>query len=134
MSYSITTADGISHQLPALNAEAIAAYTTSANTAAALETAIAADNYVEVPDPDPSEPEPNPSTFRSALASSPTWLAWAETLSSVAYTNLTIAAAQGNWAEAQAIYDRLIDNSLPPTGAAAEWQGLADANGIPITF
>jgi hypothetical protein len=52
----------------------------------------------------------------------------------VSYTNLTIAAAQDNWVEAQAIYNA-IKATTPPLGASVTaWQALADDNSIPITF
>ena len=112
------------------------AYSSSINTRNALQAAYDSGDWepYTAPEPEPAPPEPNPALFRAALAQTESWLQWAETLPSVGYTNLTIAAANSNWAEAQLIYDRLIDNSLPPTGAATEWQALADANGIPITF
>lgn len=136
MSYLVTTADQIQHLIPGISEGDIAAYTSSPNTAAALTEAIAANNYTPYTPPEPIAlpTEPTPAAFRAALAQTPSWLAWAETLPSVVYTNLTIAAAQGNWGEAQAIYNAIKGASTPPLAAVAEWQQLADSNGIPITF
>lgn len=135
MNYLVTTADGIDHLLPGIT-EGDLTGISSPNTRGAIETAIAAGHYTPYT---PAEPialpaEPNPAAFRAALASAPTWLAWAQTLPSVHYTNLTIAAANGNWGEAQAIYNA-IKASTPPAEASIDaWQALADGNGIPITF
>jgi hypothetical protein len=52
----------------------------------------------------------------------------------VRYTNLTIAAAQDNWVEAQAIYDAIKATTPPPGASVTAWQALADSNHIPITF
>lgn len=133
---TITTSDGITHgPIPLIDElPNIVGYSNSLATRAALAEAYADGQWEDYTAPPVEAPEPNPALFRAALAQTESWLGWASTLPSVGYTNLTIAAAQNNWAEAQLIYDRLVDNSLPPTGAAADWQALADANGIPIIF
>lgn len=131
---TITLPSGFVHG--PLDINDLATYSSSAATQSALQAAYDAGHWQPYtpPEPEPLPPEPNPALFRAALAQTESWLGWAETLPSVGYTNLTIAAANNNWAEAQLIYDRLSDNVPPPTGAAADWQALADANGIPITF
>lgn len=134
MSYLITTGDGLQHRLEALDVEALDDYSTSANTRAALAQAIAAGDYTTAPPLPPAPPEPDPAAFRAALASEPAWLAWASTLAPVLYTNLTIAAAQDNWPEAQTIYQAAAALSPPPPEAAATWQALADQYAILITF
>jgi hypothetical protein len=52
----------------------------------------------------------------------------------VIYTNLTIAAAQDNWVEAQTIYNAIKATTPPPGASITAWQALADSNHIPITF
>lgn len=132
--YLITTGDGLSHRLADIDGAAIAAYTTSDNTRAALAQAIAAGDYTTAPPLPPAPPEPDPSGFRAALARDPDWYTWASTLPSVLYTNLATAAAQDNWAEAQVIYLTATSTSPPPPGASTAWQQLAVDYAIPITF
>ena len=111
-------------------------YSSSPNTQAALSTAYAAGSYATYTPPPTitAPPTPTPSAFRAALAQTATWIAWAETLSSVRYTNLTIAAAQDNWVEAQSIYNAIKATTPPPGASITAWQALADSNHIPITF
>jgi hypothetical protein len=131
-----TPIDGLTHRIPLANGTPDYAGINSPNTIAALTEAYLDGNWEPYTPPEPIAlpPEPNPAAFRAALAQAPSWLAWAETLSSVAYTNLTIAAAQGNWPEAQAIYNAIQSSTPPEPDSIAEWQGLADTNGIPINF
>jgi hypothetical protein len=136
MSYLVTTADQQTHHLQGIEAINVDDYSSSENTRRVITEAIAIGNYTSYTPPDPVElpPEPNPAAFRAALAQTPSWLAWAETLSPVSYTNLTIAAAQGNWGEAQAIYNSIASTTPPSTSARADWQQLANDNAIAITF
>jgi hypothetical protein len=133
---AISTSEGVLHILENASENAINDYSTSANTRRVLTESIAADNYITYtpPEPEPPTPEPNPAAFRAALASTPSWLAWAATLSSVSYTNLAIAAAAGNWVEAVTIYRRIVLINPPPPASIAEWQALAAANAIPLDF
>jgi len=112
-----------------------AGYSSSVATQNALKTAYDNGDWESYTPPTiEPPPTPTPSAFRAALAQTATWIAWAETLSFVSYTNLTIAAAQDNWVEAQAIYNA-IKATTPPLGASVTaWQALADDNSIPITF
>lgn len=130
----IKTPDGINHTFESLDdLPKIASFATrNALLTAAADPA----NVQEYTPPEPIAlpPEPAPAEFRAALAQTPSWFAWAETLPSVAYTNLTIAAANNNWAEAQAIYNQVASTIPALSWARAEWQQLADDNGIPITF
>lgn len=140
ISVVITTSDNLTHGpialLPDGRTPDMASYSSSPNTQAALAAAYQAGNWAEYIEPEPVElpPEVNPAAFRAALAQTPSWFTWAETLPSVHYTNLTIAAANNNWGEAQAIYNAIKGASDPPPAAVAAWQQQADANGIPITF
>lgn len=135
---TITTAvDGIVHgPFEVVNGAPDLSSIASPNTQAALSAAYAAGSYATYTPPPiiTAPPTPTPSAFRAALAQTATWIAWAETLSSVRYTNLTIAAAQDNWVEAQSIYNTIKATTSPPGASITAWQALADSNHIPITF
>lgn len=132
--YLVTTSDGLQHRLADIDAAAIAAYTSSPNTRAALEQAIATGSYAPAPPLTPIDPEPDPSGFRSSLSRNAEWNGWASTLPPVLYTNLATAAAQNNWTEAQVIYLAATNVSPPPVGGPTAWQQLAKDHGIPIYF
>jgi hypothetical protein len=132
-----TSPDNIPHRVALVDgAPDYASYSDYSPTQAALSAAYAAGSYATYTPPPTIEtpPTPTPSAFRAALAQTATWITWAETLSPVRYTNLTIAAAQDNWVEAQAIYDAIKATTPPPGASVTAWQALADSNHIPITF
>lgn len=137
MQITITTADELIHgPFEVVDGAPNLSSIASPNTQAALAAAYAAGSYATYTPPPTitAPPTPTPSAFRAALAQTATWTAWAETLSFVEYTNLTTAAAQGNWAEAQVIYNAIKATTSPPEASVTAWQALADDNSIPITF
>ncbi|MBE9157689.1 hypothetical protein IQ265_12755 [Nodosilinea sp. LEGE 06152] len=72
--------------------------------------------------------------FRLALLKSATFRAWSEALPATWREDLKLAAIAANEEALQGIYNLLVEQSSPDGTAAAEWQAIADANHIPLTF
>lgn len=131
--YQITTPDGIKHPVAGLDDEALASYSSSVNTIAALKAAIAAGDYAELPDPD-NTPTPDYSQFRIKLLATPELTAWAEVIGFVAYTNLTQAAMADNWALTQYLYTSAAAANPPATGQIAAWEEIAEECNVEFEF
>ena len=133
MILQITTLDGIIHTLESF--ESIADI-TSINTRAALQTAYDAGNYETYtpPEPEPEPPETDPKGFKIAFMADPLFLEWQEALPATRREDLKMAAIMDNWPLVQALYTQLAAAVPLPTGAAAQWQALADAHTIPLEF
>jgi hypothetical protein len=64
----------------------------------------------------------------------PLFLEWQEALPATRREDLKMAAIMDNWPLVQALYTQLAAAVPLPTGAAAQWQALADAHTIPLEF
>lgn len=129
---SITTGDGLTHYLD--SAEAIA-LTPSPNTRAALQAAYDAGNWEDyIPPEQAPEIPPDWQGFRLALLQSQTFRAWSEALPATWREDLKLAAIAANPEAVQATYDYCKTLNLPGHTAATEWQALAAAHSIPVTF
>ncbi|WOD37376.1 hypothetical protein RRF56_02540, partial (plasmid) [Nodosilinea sp. E11] len=113
-----------------------AAYSTSANTQAALQTAYDRGDWQPYtpPEPEPAAPEPDPKGFKIAFMADPAFLEWQEDIPPIRREDLKLAAIADNWPLVQALYDHLKAVILMPEGAAEQWQALADAHAIPLVF
>lgn len=131
---AITTPDQITHFVE--SAEAIATYSSSAATVAALQTAYDAGHWetFSLPEPEAAPLPPDWTTFRLLLVQSTTFRAWSEALPDTWREDLKSCAILANVAALQSTYTHLASIYPPEPSAAAEWQAIATANHIPVTF
>lgn len=131
---AITTPDNITHLVA--SAEAIATYSSSAATVAALQSAYDAGHWEPYtpPEPEPAPPEPNWQNFRLALLQSATFRDWSERLPATWREDLKLAAIAANAEAVQGTYDHCKTLALPGHTAATGWQQIATENHIPVTF
>ena len=100
-----------------------------------------------IPDPEPPPPEPDWTNFNLSLippeaGSQTSFELWLSQFKFSYQAPLTAAAGLGDLGETQRIYDSLKAISsdpnttlVPPTiEQIAEWQGIADANHVPMRF
>lgn len=130
---AITTPDKLVHYLE--DAAAIA-LVPSPNTRAALQAAYDEGHWEHYtpPEPEPEPPPPNWTEFRLALMVNPAFRAWGQTLPDDWREDLKGCAILANSEALQGTYNHLVTYSPPAPEAAAEWQAIADANHIPVTF
>lgn len=130
---AITTPDGLTHYLESAEAIALA---PSPNTSAALQAAYDAGDW-ETYEPPQAEPEPEPPdwiAFRLALLQSESFRTWSEGLPATWREDLKMSALVANAEALQSVYDYCETISEPAPAAAAEWQQIAQENGIPVMF
>lgn len=127
---AVTTPDQIQHLLP--DAAAIATYSTDPTTIALVQAAYDTGNWVELPAAVAIAPDW--STFRIVLMTSTTFRAWAATLPDDWREDLKLVAIAANLEALQAIYNNLKQQHMPGLDSIAEWQAIADANGIAVVF
>ena len=77
---------------------------------------------------------PDPKAFKVDLMAHPLFLEWQEALPATRREDLKMSAIMDNWPLVQALYTQLAAAVPLPTGAAAQWQALADAHTIPLEF
>lgn len=131
---AITTGDGIRHVLE--SESAIADYSPSPATVAALQAAYDAGNWEPYtpPEPEPETPEPNWQDFRLSLMVNEAFRLWAADLPADWREDLKSCALVCNAEALQSTYFLLASLDPPEPEAAAEWQQIATANHIPVTF
>lgn len=131
---AITTSDNITHLVA--SEAAIASYSSSAATVAALQAAYDSGHCKPYtpPAPQPAPLEPDWKTFRLALLKSKSFRLWSELLPNSWREDLKMAAMVGNAEALQDIYNYCKTLSPPLPAAVAEWQKLATQNHIPVTF
>ena len=80
----------------------------------------------------------NPAQFLQQMFMSQSFAVWMENFTSFQQTGLantaTNAKIDNNWTVMQSIYNQFKTGVAPSQAAIDEWQGYADANGIPFTF
>lgn len=131
---AITTSDNITHLVA--SEAAIASYSSSAATVAALQAAYDSGHCKPYtpPAPQPAPLEPDWKTFRLALLKSKSFRLWSELLPNSWREDLKMAAMVGNAEALQDIYNYCKSISLPVPASTAEWQALADKSNIPVKF
>jgi hypothetical protein len=131
---AITTGDEIRHVLE--SEAAIATYSSSPATVAALQAAYDAGQWeiYTPPEPEPEPPGPNWSEFRITLMVNAAFRTWGQTLPDDWREDLKLTAMATNATALQGIYDHLVTYYPPPPDAAAEWQQIATENHIPVVF
>ncbi|MBW4486122.1 MAG: hypothetical protein KME14_26665 [Tildeniella torsiva UHER 1998/13D] len=131
---AITTADGLTHCLD--SAAAIATYSGSPATVAALQAAYDAGQWQPYtpPEPEPEPPGPDWQNFRLALMVNSAFRAWAATLPADWREDLKSCAILCNVEALQSTYTYLASLYPPGPAASAEWQAIADATHIPVMF
>lgn len=134
MAMNVVTADGFYHRLPSLEDAAIAAYSTSENTRQALRDAIALGHVEELPLPPPPGPIYDPKTFRVTFLSDPLFQEWQLGLPAIGREDLKMAAIADAWPTCQALYSQLSTSYPTPQGAVDQWQAIADAHAVPLSF
>ena len=77
---------------------------------------------------------PDPKAFKIAFMADPLFLEWQADLPATRREDLKMSAIMDNWPLVQALYTQLAAAVPLPTGAAAQWQALADAHTIPLEF
>jgi len=89
--------------------------------------------------PDPEPPLPNPDWLSFNLTMIPpttesTFEVWLGQFKEPYRVALVAASSQGDTERVQAQYE-LLKNQIPPTAEQiAEWQGIADASHVPVSF
>ena len=135
---TITLPSGAEHHVPTTSEGTpdLDVYTTSPNTRVALQTAYDAGDWqpYEPPQTEPEPPPPDWSAFRLALLQSESFRTWSEGLPATWREDLKMAALVANAEALQRVYDYCESISEPPQAAAAEWQQIAQENGIPVMF
>ncbi|MGB3203267.1 MAG: hypothetical protein WBA99_20340 [Nodosilinea sp.] len=111
-------------------------YSSSANTRAALLAAYDRGDWEPYtpPEPEPSPPAPDWPGFRLALLRSESFRTWSEGLPATWREDLKLSAIAANAEALQTIYDYCETISEPSPDAAAEWQQIAQENGVPVMF
>ncbi|NEZ68312.1 hypothetical protein D0962_37230 [Leptolyngbyaceae cyanobacterium CCMR0082] len=129
----VTTADGIRHVLPALTDTAIQQYSSSKNTRSAIHRAISDGNTKDLVVAEKS-PNSDYALFRLRLISSSEFIAWAETIGFVKYTNLTQAAMADNWILTQQLYNAAAAESQPNEEQKTTWGAIATECSVDFIF
>lgn len=79
-------------------------------------------------------PPPHWAGFLISMAQNTHWQNWVDALPPHKSLALTGATLRENALMLQTTYNLAAIAVVPPTGARAEWQGIADQNNIPVDF
>ena len=90
-----------------------------------------------IPDPEPPPPEPDWLSFNLAMIPptvESTFEVWLNQFKEPYRAALAVASSEGNAERVQGQYNILKDLASPTAEQIAEWQGIADANHVPLRF
>ena len=90
-----------------------------------------------IPDPEPPPPEPDWLSFNLAMippTAESTFEVWLGQFKEPYRAALAVASSEGNAERVQGQYEILKDLASPTAEQITEWQGIADANHVPLRF
>jgi len=90
-----------------------------------------------IPDPEPLPPPPDWLSFNLAMippTTESTFEVWLGQFKEPYRAALAVASSEGNTERVQGQYEILKDLASPTAEQITEWQGIADANHVPLRF